>query len=72
MRKEIESDLSWRARIPGSVSVALVFGGLFSLGVSRVLVVYHLSPGMTILSVTGGILLCALGLFVRDRKSRQQ
>jgi len=72
MRKGIASDPPWRQKIPRSVSLALLFFGLFSLGVGRAFVGLHFGEGVTVFSFSAGILLCAVALFIygRHRGSR--
>jgi hypothetical protein len=69
-RKAIASDSSWRARIPRSVSVALLFAGLFSLGVARTFIGLHFGEGITIFSFSAGVFLCIAALFIYDRHRR--
>jgi hypothetical protein len=72
MRKGIASDPPWRQKIPRSVSVALLFAGLFSLGVGRAFVGLHFGEGITVFSFSAGILLCAVALFIYDRHRRSR
>jgi hypothetical protein len=65
-RKGSASDPSWRAKIPRGVSVALLFVGLFSLGVARTFVGLHFGEGITIFSFSAGVLLCVVALFIFD------
>jgi hypothetical protein len=71
-RKEIASDPSWRAKIPRNVSVALLFAGLFSLGVSRAFIGLHFGEGITIFSFSAGVLLCVVAMFIYDRHRRSR
>jgi hypothetical protein len=69
-RKGIASEPSWRARIPKGVSIALLFAGLISFGVSRTFIGLHFGEGITVFSFSAGILLCVAALFIHDRRRR--
>jgi small basic protein len=71
-RKGIASEPPWRARISKSVSLALLFAGLISFGVSRTFVGLHFGEGITVFSFSAGILLCAAAVFIHDRHRRSR
>jgi hypothetical protein len=71
-RKGIASDPPWRARIPRSVSVALLFAGLFSLGVGRAFIGLHFGEGITIFSFSAGVSLCVVAFFIHGRRRRSR
>lgn len=72
MRKAIESKPSWRERVPGSAGIALIFAGLFLLGLSRMSVIGRLSPGIAISSGLGGVLILSTGMFLRYSRGRRR
>ena len=67
-RKGIESDSSLKAKVRQGAGIVLIFLGMISLGVARVLIGLHLGEGIKILTFFGGALLLGLGFFIQGRK----
>jgi hypothetical protein len=68
--KEIKSDLSQTQRIRDSAGIVLIFAGLISLGIGRVLIGTPWGPGIEILTFFGGVALVAAGFYIQSKKRR--
>ena len=71
MLKGIEFSSSWGAEMSRNTGVALLFGGLVSLAVWRVLVSLHLRGEMNAFSFIVGVSLCVWALLILKRHRRR-
>jgi hypothetical protein len=71
-RKGTASDSSLKAKVWQGAGIPLIFVGMISLGVARVLIGLHLGEGIKIFTFFGGALLLGLGLFIKGRKRRSR
>jgi hypothetical protein len=70
--KGIASDSSLKAKVWQRAGILLIFVGMISMGVARVLIGLHLGEGIKILTFFGGALLLGLGFFIQGAKRRSR
>ncbi len=67
MRKEIAFNTSWRSKFSKNLGAIVLFAGLVSLAVTKVLVGSKFGDVTALVSFLVGGLLCALGLVIAMR-----
>ena len=70
--KGIASDSSLKAKVWQRAGILLIFVGMISMGVARVLIGLHLGEGIKILTFFDGALLLGLGFFIQGAKRRSR